>query len=284
VCELFCLSSRLPTRATFSLEKFASHGGVGGPIDGWGIAFHEGRDVRLYKEPEPAADSSWLQFIRQRQLASPLVLSHIRRATRGPISLANTQPFVRELGGRMHVFAHNGRLEGIDDQGTGPRRFSPVGETDSELAFCILLENLAPLWSGGKVPSLDERQALIARFAGGMRALGPANFLYTDGDALFAHGHRRIQQDGTIAPPGLWHLSRECSLDTDALAQAGVMIEADPGPQQIALFASVPLTSESWRPLDEGEVLAVRAGRVLASMAPVQRSSIAEPLRFGHQG
>jgi glutamine amidotransferase len=141
--------------------------------------------VRLYKEPEPAAHSSWLRFIRQRQLASPLVLSHIRRATRGSTSLANTQPFVRELGGRMHVFAHNGRLEGIDDLGTGPRRFNPVGETDSELAFCILLETLAPLWSGGKVPSLEERQALIARFAGGMRALGPANFLYTDGDALF---------------------------------------------------------------------------------------------------
>jgi predicted glutamine amidotransferase len=284
VCELFCLSSRLPTRATFSLEKFANHGGVGGPIDGWGIAFHEGRDVRLYKEPEPAADSSWLRFIRQRELASPLVLSHIRRATRGPISLANTQPFVRELGGHMHVFAHNGRLEGIDDHATGSRRFNPVGETDSELAFCILLEKLAPLWSVGKVPSLKERQALIARFAGGMRALGPANFLYTDGDALFAHGHRRIQQDGTIVPPGLWHLSRECSLDTLALAQAGVMIEADPGPQQIAVFASVPLTSEPWRPLDEGEVLAVRAGQALASTAPVQRSSIAKPLRFGHQG
>jgi glutamine amidotransferase len=58
VCELFSLSSRLPTRATFSLDRFARRGGASGPIAGWGIAFHERRDWRLYKEPEPAADSS----------------------------------------------------------------------------------------------------------------------------------------------------------------------------------------------------------------------------------
>jgi glutamine amidotransferase len=267
VCELFCLSSRLPTQTTFSLERFAQRGGASGPIDGWGIAFHEGRDVRLYKEPEPAADSAWLRFIQHRQLPSRLVLSHIRRATRGEVSLANTQPFVRDLGGRMHGFAHNGRLDGIEDHAVGPSRFALVGDTDSELAFCILLERLSPLWSGGRVPSLEERRAVVARFAADMRRLGPANFLYTDGEALFAHGHRRIQQDGTIAPPGLWHLSRECGVDMDALAQAGVTIETDRQPQQIALLASVPLTNEPWRPLNEGELLVVANGRVLASVA-----------------
>lgn len=272
MCELFSLSSWLPTRATFSLERFAQRGGAGGPIDGWGMVFHDGRDVRLYKEPEPAADSAWLQLIQHRQLASRLVLSHIRRATRGPISLANTQPFARELGGRMHVFAHNGRLDGIEHRDVAPRRFDPVGDTDSELAFCVLLAHLTPLWSGGRVPSLEERQAVVARFCSGIRALGPANLLYTDGEVLFAHGHRRIQQDGTIAPPGLWHLARECSIDADALAQAGIVLDAGSQPQRIVLFASVPLTNEPWRPLDEGEVLVVRDGQVLASLAPIQHA------------
>jgi glutamine amidotransferase len=199
------------------------------------------------------------------------VLSHIRRATRGSISLANTQPFIRELGGHVHVFAHNGRLDGIEDTFPQLRRFNPLGQTDSEIAFCTLLQRLAPLWSGGSVPSLEERQTVITRFAADIRALGPANFLYTDGDMLFSHGHRRIQQDGTIAPPGLWHLSRECNVDTDALALAGVMIEPDPRPQQITMLASVPLTDENWRPLEEGEVLAVRYGQVLTFPAPSTR-------------
>jgi len=77
VCELFGLSSGLPTITTFSLRRFADCGGGKGPIDGWEPALHDGREVRLYEEPEPAADGLWLAFIQERQLASALVLSHI---------------------------------------------------------------------------------------------------------------------------------------------------------------------------------------------------------------
>ena len=266
MCELFCLSSRLPTTTTISLEKFARRGGLGGAIDGWGLAFHDGRDVRLYKEPEPAEDSAWLSFVTQRRLSSRLVLSHIRHATRGGISFANTQPFVRELGGRMHVFTHNGRLDGIESHHANKRqRFRPVGETDSEIAFCLLLERLAHLWSNEAVPSDDARFSIISRFAADLRQLGPANFIYTDGDSVFVHGHRRTQHDGTIAPPGLWCLSRRCIGESEELARAGVVIEPAEPMQEVLLFASVPLTGEHWRPLMEGELVAARSSEILRS-------------------
>jgi glutamine amidotransferase len=52
MCELFCLSSRLPTAATFSLHRFAARSGQDGhTVDGWGLAFYDGRDLRLYREP-----------------------------------------------------------------------------------------------------------------------------------------------------------------------------------------------------------------------------------------
>ncbi len=267
MCELFCLSSQLPTRTTFSLHTFASHGAAGGTaVDGWGIAFYAGADIRLYKEPEPAGDSAWLKFVEGRRLASRLLLSHIRHATAGAISFANTQPFVRELGGRRHVFAHNGQLGGIANcHDAAPLRFHPVGDTDSELAFCLLLERLAPLWRGATVPALADRLDIVARFAAEMRELGPANFLYGDGDALFAHGHRRMQADRTIAPPGLWLLQRECTVDTDGLPHSGVTVETGGEAQKIVLLASVPLSSEGWRPLAEGEVIVVKDGRIVAS-------------------
>ena len=111
MCELFCLSSRLPTVVSFSLEAFARRGGSDSRnLDGWGLAYYDDRDVRLYREPEPAGDSAWLSFVERRRVASTLVLSHLRHATRGRLSLANTQPFARELGGRLHVFAHNADL------------------------------------------------------------------------------------------------------------------------------------------------------------------------------
>ncbi|MGO8737653.1 class II glutamine amidotransferase [Rhodoblastus sp.] len=259
MCELFGFSSLSPTRATFSLRTFAERGGfTSDAADGWGLAFLEGRDARLYKEPAPAADSSWLHFIEERRIPTCLMISHIRRATRGAKTHANTQPFQRELGGRAHVFAHNGVLDGIDRNFAGAaRRFQPMGETDSEIAFCILLERMAPLWARGATPDLEKRRAVFADFASDMRALGPANFLYCDGDALFAHGHRRTRSDGAVAPPGLWRLERRCEPDRDAAESA------EGARQHIVLFASVPLSGEDWSPLAEGETIVVKDGHAL---------------------
>ena len=259
MCELFSLSSHLPTRAILSLNTFAQRGGLNGnTIDGWGLAYYDGSDVRLYKEPEPARRSALLKFIETRRLPSRQILGHIRHATQGAVSLANTQPFVRELGGTTHVFAHNGQLDRIVECAGAAWRFQPVGETDSEIAFCFLLEQLAPLWKDGAIPSLGARLAIVKEFASKMRALGPANFLYADGDALFAHGHRRCQADGAIRPPGLWRLRRCCTLDAD-----GVIDPARPAGaegQELLLIASVPLTNENWTPFAEGEVIVVREG------------------------
>lgn len=263
MCELFAMSSMAPTDIQFSLGIFAQHGAIGrSPIDGWGLAFYDECDVRLYKEPEPAGRSDWVSFIERHGQHSNLVLSHIRRATQGAISLRNTQPFVRELGGRAHVFAHNGDLPAIDRRMAGRwKRFHPIGQTDSEIAFCVLLEALSMLWVDRGVPSVADRASIIRGVAAEFRELGPANFLYTDGDVLFAHGHRRIQPGGTVAPPGLYSLRRTCRVDDEASTSSGVRIGMVGAAQEVMLFASVPLTEEPWEGLSQGELTAVRSGR-----------------------
>jgi predicted glutamine amidotransferase len=273
MCELFCLSTHRPTRSTFSLRHFAAHGTPAGRnVDGWGVAFHEGRDARLYKEPEPAGDSPLLGFIERHLHPTRLLISHIRRATRGGRSLANTQPFARELGGRVHLFAHNGDLAGIDSLlAASAGRFHPVGDTDSERGFCLLLDHLATMWEGTAPPSLDARLAAVTAFAARMRPLGIANFLYSDGEFVFAHGHRRTQADGAVAPPGLWvrHRRRAGSHATTIAppAASGVTVHAHPEAtdnfQEMALFASVPVTGGRWSPLAEGEIVVVSAGELV---------------------
>ena len=146
MCELFAFSGEHPALLRYSLAEFARHGGDGRNADGWGIAHYLDRDVRLVKEASAARDSACLAFIQDHPLRSDLVLSHIRHATQGEHAIRNCQPFVRELGGAMHVFAHNGDLDraGLAKVAAlGACR--PVGETDSELAFCGLLERLRPL-------------------------------------------------------------------------------------------------------------------------------------------
>jgi predicted glutamine amidotransferase len=270
MCELFCLSSRRPTRTTFSLSHFAAHGTPNTRnIDGWGVAFHDGRDARLYKEPEPAGDSPLLGFIERHLHPTHLLISHIRRATVGGNSLANTQPFVRELGGRVHLFAHNGGFDGIDDLFVrSVHRFRPVGDTDSERGFCLLLDRLVKIWEGA-VPSLDARLAVVEAFAAEMRPLGIANFLYSDGEFVFGHGHRRTQADGIVRPPALWvrHRQRHGAHHLAEPASSGVPIHheehtADDA-QEMALLASVPVTAGHWSPLAEGEIVVVSAGKLI---------------------
>jgi glutamine amidotransferase len=116
---------------------------------------------------------------------------------------------------------------------------------------------------------LEARLSLLALFAADLRLLGPANFLYADGDALFAHGHRRRQRAiGRAEPPGLWALQRHCApADPTPDRKAGVSIAQ--GKRAALFIASVPLTDEAWRPLSEGELVAVRNGEVLATRFPV---------------
>lgn len=268
MCELFAMSSRYPTSVGFSLETLARRGGHDGPHkDGWGVAYFEGYDVFLLREPSPAAESGLVKFMEKNGPPSNLVLSHIRLATQGEPALRNTQPFQRELGGRAHVFAHNGNMPGIRDNCClDSDRFTPVGDTDSEFAFCYLLERLGQLWnqSASGVPSIDARLQIVADFAALMRPIGACNFVYSDGDALFVHSHHRIQSDGEERPPGLHLLARSGNEQAVDLSQSGVMLA--PLAQELALVASVPLTDEPWEELGTGEVVALTQGMVWARM------------------
>ena len=291
MCELLAISSDLAAEITLSLMTFAEHGGFTGPHrDGWGIAYYAGRDVRLIREAEAAADSDWVRFITDHALTSQMVIAHIRHATRGARSIANTQPFIRELGGRIHTFAHNGDLPDMLAAGwSATHRFQPVGETDSERAFCLLLERLADAQSTSDgPPALAERLAIFADFAGEMRALGPANFLYSDGEYLFAHGDRRKQAaSGLIEPPGLMRLRRQCpahdgggidgqerpgGFESDGLRITGAGHGRE---QHVVVLASVALTDEAWEPFAAGEIAVLGDGAIVARKRPGHEADFA---------
>lgn len=263
------MSSRYPTTVGFSLETLARRGGHDGPHkDGWGVAYFEDHDVFLLRESSPAAESGLVRFMEKNGPPSNLVLSHIRLATQGEPALRNTQPFQRELGGRAHVFAHNGNMPGIKDKCClESHRFTPVGDTDSEFAFCCLLERLGQLWdrSTGGAPPVDMRLEIVAAFAAWLRPLGPFNFVYSDGDALFVHAHQRTQSDGNVRPPGLHLLVRSCNEQAVDLSQSGIMLA--PLAQELVLVASVPLTDEPWEAIAEGEVIALTQGVVRARLS-----------------
>jgi len=269
MCELFALSSLLPAKVSFSMAEFSKHGGLTGyHKDGWGIAFYSENDVQIIRETIPAVYSDYIHCLKDYNFSSHLIISHIRLATQGKVTLKNTQPFCRELGGKMHVFAHNGDLKNIETSKTLKLgRFHPIGETDSEYAFCLLMNLMEELWTSEQEPELEARLEVVSYFADTIRKLGSANFIYSDSEILFIHGHQctRKNSEDTLAP-GLFTMCRTCSPTKDLLKIEGLDLDSGIKQQKVLLVASIPLTHENWLPLAEGEIQAIANGTVLATV------------------
>ena len=141
MCQLLGMNCNTPTDIVFSFEGFRLRGGLTDHhADGFGIGFFEGRGVRLFHDDKPSAHSPVADLVRAYQIKSENVIAHIRKATQGQTSLANTHPFMRELWGEYWLFAHNGHLKHFYP--APGDYYCPVGNTDSERAFCHILEQL----------------------------------------------------------------------------------------------------------------------------------------------
>ncbi|HBB21265.1 MAG TPA: class II glutamine amidotransferase, partial [Pseudomonas sp.] len=140
MCELLGMSANVPTDIVFSFTGLMQRGGKTGPHkDGWGIAFYEGRGLRLFQDPVASCESEVAKMVQRYLIKSEVVIGHIRHANVGKVSLVNTHPFVRELWGQHWCFAHNGQLADFEP----PKGiYRPVGDTDSERAFCDLLNRI----------------------------------------------------------------------------------------------------------------------------------------------
>lgn len=112
MCELLGMSANVPTDICFSLTGLVQRGGKTGPHkDGWGIAFYEGKGLRIFHDPSPGVESKIAAFVQNLPIKSEIVISHIRKANRGKVDLKNTHPFVREFWGSHWTFAHNGQFK-----------------------------------------------------------------------------------------------------------------------------------------------------------------------------
>lgn len=266
MCELFGMNAKLPANITLSLNEFARHGGETGPhTDGWGIAFYEGPDANLIRESSAAARSNLMSTLRQHKVESEIVLAHIRLASLGPIELRNTHPFRRELMGHVHTFAHNGHLHGVQDQlkMDFDSHFVPVGSTDSEHVFCVLMQRINAISrNNGSIPNLAERIAVASEFAEEISVFGPANFLYSDGEVLFVHGHKRKQADGITRSPGLHYISIECNYGFGQSELTSVEFSSEQV-QQVTLVSTLPLREGGWLPMEEGQLLVVKNGNII---------------------
>lgn len=261
MCELFAMSSDQPIKLRYRLSEFATHGGQSfANRDGWGIVFTQARDAYLFKEPAAASASALEEMVASHAPPSKLVMAHVRKATAGNPKLCNTHPFRRTVAGQVCHFAHNGDMPALKQRhqdSTAARHC--IGDTDSELAFLLLLERLAGL---SATASRQARFDTFTEFCADMRTFGDANFLYTEGEALYVHAHkRRYEVDGVMGPPrapGL-HIRELDRSESHWRTQGAYLQGACKGR---VLIASVPLDNGPWEDLREGATLLIEKGVV----------------------
>ncbi|HYD64377.1 class II glutamine amidotransferase [Azospirillum sp.] len=251
MCELLGMSANVPTDICFSFTGLMNRGGRTGPHrDGWGIAFYEGKGCRTFHDPAPSCESEIARLLRAYPIKSCVVISHIRRANRGRVSLENTHPFTRELWGRVWTFAHNGQLKGIKRFALG--HYRPVGSTDSEHAFCWLLGRIRERFPE---PPRGEAalHALIRELAAELGGLGVFNMLLSDGRNLWCHCASNLAWITRKAPFGPATL-----IDEDMT----VDFEKETTPDDVVtVIATRPLTrDEEWTVMDKGTMAVFRDG------------------------
>lgn len=240
MCELFGMSSSQPLNLARELNEFRLHGGeVADNPDGWGLASWESGAFRLSKEPTPAHQSALFAQLSG-STRSNLIIAHVRKASFPPIrNMSNTHPFQRVCCGKEWIFAHNGMVPdivNIESAADNPV-CCPMGETDSEYAFCHLLGRIAeqfndliPLEPTAWVDNLAAEIELVSSH-------GKFNFLMSDGEHLIAYGHDRLHYLEFSSPdqPG-GALVNSVLVATESLDKSKAWIAFQPG--ELRLYRS----------------------------------------------
>ncbi|AGH80806.1 glutamine amidotransferase, class-II [Psychromonas sp. CNPT3] len=252
MCELLGMSANVPTDICFSFSGLLKRGGETGPHkDGWGITFYEGKGCRSFKDPQPSSRSRIAQLVKNYPIKSKVVISHIRQANRGGVSLENTHPFTRQLWGQNWTYAHNGQLTDHEKLPLG--RTLPIGETDSEYAFCWIIEQLYQTYNEAPKDMLLVFKE-IASYAHKLRQLGVFNMLLTNGEYMMCYCTNNLHWITRCAPFGQAQL-----IDADMVVD---FQKETTHKDVVTLIATRPLTSnEQWNKMHSGEFCVFHLGK-----------------------
>jgi transglutaminase-like putative cysteine protease/predicted glutamine amidotransferase len=229
--------------------------------DGWGIGFYPGGEpsASVLKEAAPPPGSIRSEIVKAwEHLEASLFLLHIRSATWGSISDANTQPFCRSFAGRDFLLAHSGSLtERLTPKGGA--LFQPVGSTDSELIFCELLRWISEKGarSLGDIPPADMRAHLEE-----LNGRGSLTLAVADGRDLLLYADLTGESPvhvGKVQPPYEKLVISDDDVEVD-LTRRGAKSRKG------LVFASNRLEGASidWTTLAPGGLLVARQGALVA--------------------
>jgi predicted glutamine amidotransferase len=221
--------------------------------DGTGLGYFEDGEPVVRKAPDAAYQDRGFAA-EARTVRSATFLAHVRYASTGGLTDANTHPFQQD----DRLFAHNGVVEGLDklDSHLGADRALVHGDTDSERVFALITRETEA--AGGDLATGIERALTWIAESLPVYAL---NFILITADELWAlrypdthtlyvldrhaggpHGARHLDHSGTA---GRMRVHSGELADRPAVVVASERLDENP----------------AWQRLSPGELLRVRPGQ-----------------------
>lgn len=252
MCQLLALTSSSPVSPDFLLQGFFLRGGkTGDHSDGWGIALFNQGHASVQTHQSAAHRCSQARLLLHKKPKATTVLAHIRKATSGHVLPCNTHPFTRNLWGETWVFAHNGDLKGFHpDVGS---RYPVKGQTDSERAYCWMLEELSRCFPNK--PPLSDLTERLKSLSQSISCHGSFNFLLSNGTLLIAHCSTELYWAQRQPPFGILRL-----VDSNLTVDLSKVTDSD---EAMVILATKPITrGEVWYPMGKGELRVFISGQL----------------------
>ncbi|MCI7717708.1 class II glutamine amidotransferase [[Pasteurella] aerogenes] len=256
MCQLLGMNCNTPTDILFSFAGFRRRAGLtDSHSDGFGIAFFEGKGVRIFRDNRPGHSSPIADSVEQYKIKSLNVVAHIRKATQGEVNLENTHPFIREIWGENWVFAHNGNLTTLPD--LSDSYCQPIGSTDSEAAFCYMANQLKLRFR--KKPTEQELFATIQEITHKLAEKGTFNFILSNGEWMIAHCSTNLHYLTRRAPFG----KAQRVDDDNVIDFSNYTQDTD----KVTLITTFPLTkNETWTKMENGGFIFFKEGEKIAEI------------------
>ena len=239
MCQLLGMNCNTPTDIVFSFEGFRRRAGLTDcHSDGFGIAFFEGRGVRIFRDNHAASQSPIADCVKQYNIKSLNVIAHIRKATQGGVTIENTHPFIREIWGQNWV------------------------STDSEAAFCYMAEYLKNRFR--RKPSEMEIFEAIQDITKELSQKGTFNFILSNGEWMIAHCSTNLHYLTRKAPFGKAHrIDDDGVIDFNDYAKDG---------DKVTIITTFPLTKdEPWVKMEHGGFVFFKEGDKIAEVVGVAK-------------
>ncbi len=226
---------------------------------GWGFAWYPEQSgaALVVKDATSVGENAMTKLLREwERFESTTFVAHLRGAAR-ILAEQDTHPFSRTHAGRDWVFAHNGDLDSAQGYLSGALSLGerpvhePIGRTDSEHAFCWLLNRA---WEAGARTLADVGWPRLHEWLSEVDGLGTANIILSDGRDLVAYADAEGYNGLHVArllPPNVPKVLRAKELSVG-------LQDARDRTRTAVVFSTVPLGDVGFKALRPGQMLAVR--------------------------